>query len=135
MRRRSDISRPRYDLVDIYRCLALESISSPYQGGSPHDGQADCHCASKAAIEKYHKLNHDTDIGGMARASLKEDSWKLDIGSPVEHEDLIFVSQTLVKYCREESKDELAAPWRLETLLKGANVYQPPPPPKPEPVS
>ncbi|EME80860.1 uncharacterized protein MYCFIDRAFT_101139, partial [Pseudocercospora fijiensis CIRAD86] len=58
---------------------------------------------------------------------------KAEIGSPIEHQELIDVSKYLVSHGRCDGR--IAKEWRLDTLLRGACVYRPPPPPKPEPTS
>lgn len=90
--------------------------------------------ASYAAIQEYCRvITESTD--DEANSLEEEKLSQLQIGSPIEHEDLIEISKCLVDRCRQqENRDEVATQWRLEILLKGANVYQPPPPPKPEPV-
>jgi hypothetical protein len=91
--------------------------------------------AAKTAIREYCRAATGSADIVEANDRRKESISKLEIGSPIEHEDLIEISRFLVNQCQRENKDDLAKNWRLETLLKGANVYQPPPPPKPEPVS
>ena len=48
------------------------------------------------------------------------------IGSPISHGQVVDLSQAM--------KAQMLRPCRLEDLLKGARLYIPPPPPKPEPV-
>jgi hypothetical protein len=83
--------------------------------------------AAKRAIDEYCRTSEekaDDFKGSLA---------KLEVDSPIEHQHLIDISRYLVKHRAELS--EVAKEWRLETLLRGAAVYQPPPPAKPEPVS
>ncbi|KAF2174103.1 hypothetical protein M409DRAFT_16376 [Zasmidium cellare ATCC 36951] len=84
--------------------------------------------AGKAAVEEYCRLK-TADGEGEGNERLETLS-KTDLGSPVDHHELVGISKYLVGKHRDSS--EVAKEWRLETLLKGAVVYQPPPPPKPE---
>ena len=88
--------------------------------------------AARAAVDEYCKLNieHEEYKQRVKRVS------DIELGSPIQHNDLIEISESLVENCQTQSNDHNSArEWRLETLLKGALVYQPPPTPKPEPVS
>lgn len=88
--------------------------------------------AAKAAIEKYCKLNEDAgEIDGKEKLQRLKN---VDIGSPVEHADLIEVSRYLVDAHRQQGRDNQIRQWRLDALLKGATIYRRPPAPKPEPV-
>jgi len=89
--------------------------------------------AAKAALEEYRarKRGGNDTLDGDDEARLQEVS-TIDLGSPIEHHDLIEVSKYLVQSSQDH--DVVAKQWRLDTLLKGAMVYQAPPPPKPEPV-
>jgi TMEM199 family protein len=88
--------------------------------------------AGKAAIAQYLRLRKET--GNRGDETLTSDHLSdLETGSPIDHAGLIKISQYLVQHSRN-AKDSLGKEWRLDTLLKGANVYQKPPPPKPEPV-
>lgn len=88
--------------------------------------------AAKAAIEEYSRRQRAPPAD-----STPQDSERLEkvshaaVGTPIDHQDLVDISRYLVENSNE---DEIAREWRLDTLLKGATVYQPPPPPKPEPV-
>lgn len=86
--------------------------------------------AGKAAVDEYCKLNTAASDGDQGRL---EKLSKTELGSPIEHHELIDISKYLVQ--KHRGRNDAAREWRLETLLKGAAVYQPPPPPKPEPVS
>jgi hypothetical protein len=83
--------------------------------------------AAKRAIDEYCRT------GEEKANDFKESLAKLEVDSPIEHQHLIDISRYLVEHRAESSG--VAKEWRLETLLKGAAVYQPPPPAKPEPVS
>ena len=88
--------------------------------------------AAKAAIEEYCRISWESaseeDDEQLHRLSV------LDQGEPIDHHDLIRISQFLVQDYRDGDEDLSARPWRLEMLLKGANIHRPTPPPKPEPV-
>jgi hypothetical protein len=88
--------------------------------------------AGKAAVDEYckpHKLGDQSDER-LERLSA------IELGSPIDHNDLIDISRFLVQRSRNDQDGETPAKqWCLDTLLKGATVYQPPPAPKPEPVS
>lgn len=89
--------------------------------------------AAKAAIERYSALRTSDDFADNSGSDLQiEQLSALEIGSPIDHENLIKVS-TLLKQCRHRESIN-NQPWRLDDLLKGASVYQPPPPAKAEPV-
>ena len=87
--------------------------------------------AAKAALVEYCRRQKDVDEGYSDEA--KERCEKLstaEIGNPIEHHELVDISKYLLQETSGAAKE-----WRLDTLLKGANVYQPPPPPKPEKAS
>lgn len=86
----------------------------------------------KAAVDEYLRLHARSEKSEPLQQQL-ERLEKAELDGPIEHSDVIDVSKRLVKECQES--DTSAKNWRLDTLLKGTNVYQPPPPPKPEPVS
>ncbi|KAH9837461.1 ATP-dependent RNA helicase chl1 [Teratosphaeria destructans] len=88
--------------------------------------------AAKAALEEYSALENGACRDGSARQAIK-DLTRLRIGEPIDHQKLLDVSQYLVRHAKC-SDDELAKPWRLDSLLKGSTIYSPPPPPKPEPT-
>ena len=88
--------------------------------------------AAKAAIEEYCRLIKDA--GGIDGQERLQRLSNVDIGSPVEHADLIEVSRYLVDAYRRQARDDQVRQWRLDALLKGATIYRRPPAPKPEPV-
>lgn len=94
--------------------------------------------AAKAAIEQFCKLRtlpeEKTDTDAGARDKLQTLS-NLELGSPIDHSDLIDIFRFLNRSATTEGKGSDADRWRLDTLLKGTAVYQPPPPRKPEQVS
>ncbi|KAK6436242.1 hypothetical protein LTR95_007570 [Oleoguttula sp. CCFEE 5521] len=87
---------------------------------------------AREALDEYARscAVADQDDDGKARLDRLKN---VDIGSSIEHSDLIEVSRYLIKTQRDAS-DKVARGWRLDELLKGASVYRPPPPPKPEPT-
>lgn len=88
--------------------------------------------ASKAAVDEFcaRKTPVKEEKEQIERLS------KLELGSAIEHYDLVDVSRYCVQQSRtSENGDDDARSWRLEALLKDAVVYRPPPDPKPEPVS
>ena len=86
--------------------------------------------AGKAAVDEYCILNKSMGHDQQTCERLS----RLQPGSPIEHNDLVDISQFLVDSSRGDEQTT-SRKWRLDTLLKGAVVYQPPPTPKPEPVS
>ena len=91
--------------------------------------------AAKAAVAEYSRIKRrENDSRDEGLEEKLERLSRIELGSPVEHHDLIDISAFLVQQCRKESEDDLAKDWRLDSLLKGALVYRPPPPSKPEPV-
>ena len=90
--------------------------------------------AAKAAIDEYctqKRINSDENRSEDEKLKKLQD---LDLGSPIDHEELIEVSTFLAKSGRDDGSPFPTKGPRLDTLLKGANVYQPRPPSKPEPV-
>ncbi|KAF2213686.1 hypothetical protein CERZMDRAFT_39558 [Cercospora zeae-maydis SCOH1-5] len=88
--------------------------------------------AAKAALSEYCTRQKNVDEGYSDEAKERREKLStVEIGSPIEHHELVEVSRFLVQNVPMAA--EAAQEWRLDTLLKGANVYQPPPPPKPEP--
>ena len=87
--------------------------------------------AAKAAVDEYCRLKraaneHDDSVQKLS---------SVELGSPIEHNDLIDVSKFLIERSQESEVDGAPArQWRLDSLLKGAIVYQMPPSPKPEQV-
>lgn len=86
----------------------------------------------KAAIEHCNRLRSSDESNDEDLNRSLEKLSALAIGSPVEHEDLIRFSAHLSQ--RGSKTGEGDQRWRLDNLLKGASVYQPPPPTKIEPV-
>jgi TMEM199 family protein len=90
---------------------------------------------AKAAIETYCKskpssTSPESDDPGLDVAELA----KVKAGDPIEHHALVEVSRYLLQQAREEGVTHESRSYRLDALLKGACVYRPPPPRKPEPV-
>ena len=89
----------------------------------------------KAATEEYCRLKQDTNDEEVHDGGVNlEELSKTELGSPMDHNDLIAISRFLVRRSGEQDENWVAKEWRLDALVQGANVYQPPPPPKPEPV-
>jgi hypothetical protein len=87
---------------------------------------------AKAAVNEYCRLKNlaNENDDNVERLS------GVGLGSPVEHNDLIDISKFLVERRHETGAEGVPArQWRLDSLLRGAIVYQPPSAPKPEPVS
>lgn len=87
---------------------------------------------AKAAVDEYCKLQRLADENNDNVEKLSQ----IQLGSPIDHNDLVGISKYLVEKQQENvfesgSKRE----WRLDSLLKGAFVFEPPSTPKPEPVS
>lgn len=81
--------------------------------------------AAKLAIDAFVKTEAEDEDAVQQREKLA----KAEIGGQIEHHELVNLSRLLVQHT-----DGAARQWRLDTLLKGSTIYQPPPPPKPEPV-
>ncbi|KAI5239146.1 hypothetical protein E4T43_06920 [Aureobasidium subglaciale] len=81
--------------------------------------------AAKSAVELFNQRSGEKHDDSSRGPSLREPT----VGSPVSHAQLIEVA----RFLRESdvpSKDD----YRLDALLKGANIYVAPPKPKPQPV-
>ena len=81
--------------------------------------------AAKTAVELYNQLSDQKRHESLNDPSLSEPA----VGAPVSHAQLIQVARFL-RESHLDNKNE----FRLDTLLKGANIYVPPPKPKPQPV-
>ena len=81
--------------------------------------------AAKSAVELYNQLPGEKDHVSTSDSSLSEPT----IGAPVSHAQLIQVAR-----CLRETDIPNKNDFRLDALLKGANIYVPPPKPKPQPV-
>lgn len=91
---------------------------------------------AKVAIDEYQRLNADGDDTDEKLQLRLERLAEVKLGGPIEHADLIDVSKDLKKQHRSKhGSSAFPKERRLDTLLKGAAVFQPSPPPKPEPVS
>ncbi|KAI4732688.1 hypothetical protein E4T50_16747 [Aureobasidium sp. EXF-12298] len=82
--------------------------------------------AATSAVELYNQLSDQKDDVSSSDPSLSEPT----IGAPVSHAQLIQVARFL-----RESQLPNKNDFRLDTLLKGANIYVPPPKPKPQPTA
>jgi TMEM199 family protein len=131
------------------RCIALGSCIKVYQvSNTPYlipssfpskieMVQLTITAAAKAAIEEYCRLKRASEGEDEEQLAKLQTLSKAELGSPIDHHELVHISKYLVqqhKDGRSATEDRLAKQWRLDTLLKGATIYQPPPPPKPEPV-
>lgn len=87
---------------------------------------------AKAAIEYCDGLRNSGKVDDDDFDRLLDRLSALATGSPVEHEDLIRLSTCLSSRAHKNGENDRQ--WRLDNLLKGASVYQPPPPAKTEPV-
>ncbi|KAI4729340.1 hypothetical protein E4T49_02918 [Aureobasidium sp. EXF-10728] len=81
--------------------------------------------AAKSAVDLYNKLLNQEQHDSSSDPSLSEPT----VGAPVSHAQLIKVARFLRESHLPNKND-----FRLDTLLKGANIYVPPPKPKPQPV-
>lgn len=81
--------------------------------------------AAKSAVELYNQLPDEKYDEPPNDPSLSEPT----IGAPVSHAQLIQVAR-----CLRESHLPNKNDFRLDALLKGANLYVPPPKPRPQPV-
>jgi hypothetical protein len=81
--------------------------------------------AAKSAVELYNQLSDQKHHDPSSGPSLSEPI----VGAPVSHAQLIQVARFLRENQLSNKND-----FRLDTLLKGANIYVPPPKPKPQPV-
>ena len=91
--------------------------------------------AAKDAVDEYCALKC-AESGGddEGNGPSEKDLANAEVGSSIDHGTLVEISKFLVQRSRGSDTNNSAKEWRLETLLTGANVYQPPPPPKPETV-
>ena len=87
--------------------------------------------AVKAAIEEYRRVADEGDEVRNPESSERLNNATL--GSPIEHHEIVEVSRYLTE--RKDVSIDAINQWRLDALLKGATIYQPPPPPKTEHVS
>ena len=91
--------------------------------------------AAKTAIAEFCNLKREANEGesGDVEKDLEMLS-NIELGNPIDHIRLIDISNFLVQQGRKEDENAVRKEWRLETLLKGALVHEPPSLPKPEPV-
>ncbi|KAG9517224.1 hypothetical protein KCV07_g6341, partial [Aureobasidium melanogenum] len=81
---------------------------------------------AKSAVELYNQLSDQKYHDTSSDPSLSEPA----IGAPVSHAQLIQVARFLRESHLPNKND-----FRLDALLKGANIYVPPPKPKPQPTA
>ncbi|EME42214.1 hypothetical protein DOTSEDRAFT_25849 [Dothistroma septosporum NZE10] len=84
--------------------------------------------AAQAAFAEYNRLvAGDGTSNYVPRAEASDNA---EVGGPIQHQKLVEISIFLAQ--RHHESADAAKPWRLDTLLKGASIYQPPPAPKAE---
>ncbi|KAH0360489.1 hypothetical protein KCU65_g9391, partial [Aureobasidium melanogenum] len=81
---------------------------------------------AKSAVELYNQLSGQKHDDTSSDPSLSEPT----LGAPVSHAQLIQVARFLRDTDISNKND-----FRLDALLKGANIYVPPPIPKPRPTA
>ncbi|KAG9850488.1 hypothetical protein KCU98_g4446, partial [Aureobasidium melanogenum] len=81
---------------------------------------------AKSAVELYNRLSDQKYHDTSSDPSLSEPT----VGAPVSHAQLIQVARFLRETDISNKND-----FRLDALLKGANIYVPPPKPKPQPTA
>ncbi|KAI4715805.1 hypothetical protein E4T48_08003 [Aureobasidium sp. EXF-10727] len=81
---------------------------------------------AKSAVELYNKLSNQEQDDPSSDPYLSEPI----VGAPVSHAQLIQVARFLRESHLPNKND-----FCLDTLLKGANIYVPPPKPKPQPTA
>lgn len=92
---------------------------------------------AKAAFEEYCRRRCLSQDSQRDKDDALTHLAKAEVGSPTDHQDLVEVSKYLTRHTRgqtEVARSVTSREWRLETLLKGATIYQTPTPPQPEPV-
>ncbi|KAK6006749.1 hypothetical protein QM012_005757 [Aureobasidium pullulans] len=82
--------------------------------------------AAKSAVELYNQLSDQKQDDSSSDPSLSEPT----VGAPVSHAQLIQVARFLRESHLLNKND-----FRLDALLKGANIYVAPPKPKPQPTA
>jgi hypothetical protein len=88
---------------------------------------------AKAALQEYHKALPNLDEAALKNRDHWEKLSTAEVGTPVDHHDLLMVAKYFAAQSDETSLQSQTR--RLDVLLRGAAVYQPPPPQKSEPVS
>ena len=91
---------------------------------------------AKGVIEEYcsnsqHEQQDDNSGSDLDLQALSQ----LQVGSPIEHHRLVALSKALVGRSKVDGHEAGGARYRLDNILRGAKLYQPPPLPKKEPVS
>ena len=93
----------------------------------------------KTAIDEYCKqsripLDDEDECSTLGLITLS----KAEIGGPIEHHDLIQISKYLVRINQSGKSDvdsRFSTHWRIDSLLRGTNIYTAPPLLRKEPVS
>lgn len=96
-----------------------------------------CREEAKRAIERFITLTEEA--GSSSYEEVRDALAKVEVGGPVQHTHLIIVSKYLSSQRDRlqhagSPKDSISL-GRLECMLRGASVYQPPPPVKTEPTT
>ncbi|KAF1810747.1 hypothetical protein P152DRAFT_450742 [Eremomyces bilateralis CBS 781.70] len=93
--------------------------------------------ATKDALQAYQALGHREDDSDSLKFPVDG-----DVGQPISHGDVVFLSQSLLKYYSATAPDgdeverkRHASLYTLNQLLRGARIYEEPPKPKPQPSS
>jgi hypothetical protein len=89
--------------------------------------------AAKSAIQDYCESASRSDDAAKDTHRW-EQLFSADIGTPIDHHDLVIVSNYFATHNADGINGSQSQARRLDVLLRGATVYQPPPPSKPEPV-
>lgn len=84
------------------------------------------YCAESRHGQRDGQPGSDLDVQTLSQ---------LQVGSPIEHHQLIALSKVLIGRGKASDHEAGGARYRLDNILRGAQLYQPPPLPKKEPVS
>ncbi|RMY72166.1 hypothetical protein D0863_04688 [Hortaea werneckii] len=88
-------------------------------------GVIDKYCSEFQRGQQDDKFRSDLDVQALS---------KLQVGSPIEHHRLVALSKALVERSKVDGHEAGGARYRLDNILRGAKLYQPPPLPKKEPT-
>ncbi|KAI7664028.1 hypothetical protein KC318_g7974 [Hortaea werneckii] len=83
------------------------------------------YCANPQHGQQDDQSGSDLDVQALSQ---------LQVGSPIEHHQLVALSRLLVGRGKVSGHEAGRARYRLDNILKGAKLYQPPPLPKKEPT-
>ncbi|KAI7242208.1 hypothetical protein KC330_g133 [Hortaea werneckii] len=84
------------------------------------------YCAKPQHGQQDDQPGSDLDVQALSQ---------LQVGSPIEHHQLVTLSQVLVRRGKVSGHEAGGDRYRLDNILRGAKLYRPPPLPKKEPVS